>query len=238
MARDYKITWNKNQLRQLNSSVRKYNNAIRRELKKHPLAKTYIPAEVKYKDLKARITNARALKNTVNQLNRITAKDAFVPVFQQDLSVTTKYARREYAIKKSVRERQKSRLRKINKGNPTRAKSVMELEPDKRKIDEISAKAITRFIETQQFWQNMMVSDLAQRYYSNYIDALHSVFGGFSEYEEAIFQIEEKIVELSKKDLDRLFNSINYSPSIKYIYDPIERDAKMNVLKEYWGNIK
>ena len=108
MSREYRISWNENQLRKLNSAVRKYNNALRRAAKADPLAHIYLPQEVSYKELKSSITTARALKNTVNRLTRVTRPKALEPVQQQDGSIVTRYERHEYAVLRSVRERKKS----------------------------------------------------------------------------------------------------------------------------------
>ena len=87
MSREYRISWNHNQLRELNSAVRRYNNAIRRAVRNNPLAEIYLPKEVSYKELKSSITTARALKNTVNRLTRVTRPKALEPVQQKDGSI-------------------------------------------------------------------------------------------------------------------------------------------------------
>ena len=51
MSREYRISWNHNQLRKLNSAVRRYNNAIRRAVRNNPLAEIYLPKEVSYKEV-------------------------------------------------------------------------------------------------------------------------------------------------------------------------------------------
>lgn len=99
MSREYRISWNRNQLRKLNSAVRRYNNALRRAAKADPLAHIYLPQEVSYKELKSSITTARALKNTVNRLTRVTRPKALEPVQQQDGSIVTRY--REARIRRA-----------------------------------------------------------------------------------------------------------------------------------------
>ena len=108
------------------------------------------------------------------------------------------------------------------------------LSPDKRKPADISSKSLKRFLETQEREMNMSSVQKAQRYFSNYTTALRSVFGGFSEYDEHIEFIENKIIHLAKKDFEVLQTAIDGSPDIKFIYDPIARDAKLKRLLEYW----
>lgn len=77
----------------------------------------------------------------------------------------------------------------------------------------------------------------ARRYFSNYTNALRTVFGGFAEYDEAISRIEDAIIELASKDFDALKKAIDESPSIKFIYEPQARDAKMQRVVEYWEGV-
>ena len=104
MSQEYGISWNENQLRKLNSAVRRYNNALRRAAKADPLAHIYLPQEVSYKELKSSITTARALKNTVNRLTRVTRPKALEPVQQKDGSIVIPQAMRAYMGGKEVIE--------------------------------------------------------------------------------------------------------------------------------------
>lgn len=239
MPREYNIKWNENQRKKLNSAVRKYNNAIRKAAKLNPLASEFLPSLVNYKDLKANISNRRALNNTVNRLNRITRPGSLELVRQNDGSIVTKYERHEFSVLKSVRERKKSqRAKKLGIKQPEKGRigslNQAALSPDKRKPADISSKSLKRFLETQEREMNMSSVQKAQRYFSNYTTALRSVFGGFSEYDEHIEFIEDKIIHLAKKDFEVLQTAIDESPDIKFIYDPIARDAKLERLIEYW----
>lgn len=239
MPRESRIRWTESQWRRLDSAVRKYNNAIRRELKKVPNASIYLPEEVSYKELKSSITTARALKNVVNRLNRITREGALTPVRQDDGSIVTKYERHEYAILRSVRERAKSQRAKQLKLKPVAPGSIGSYEqakatPDKRKIKTLSAKSLRRFIETQEREMNLSSMDKLRRYYSNYIDALYSVFGGFSDYDKELAEIVAIIEGKSRTNPASLFDDIDEAPSIRYIYDPILRATKMDLIYEYW----
>lgn len=242
MPREYRISWNDNQLRKLNSAVRKYNNALRRAAKADPLAHIYLPQEVSYKELKSSITTARALKNTVNRLNRVTRPKALEPVQQQDGSIVTRYERHEYAVLRSVRERKKSmRAKAEGVVQPTANAGTLKqaaLSRDARPVSTLGAGAIRRFIETQSRELNMSNEEQVRRYYTNYMKSLWSVFGGFPEHDADIAHIEEMMLTMARDDWKGLVKSIEGSPSIEYIYGPQERGKKMKKILGYWMNVR
>ena len=242
MSREYRISWNENQLRKLNFAVRKYNNALRRAAKADPLAHIYLPQEVSYKELKSSITTARALKNTVNRLNRVTRPKALEPVQQQDGSIVTRYERHEYAVLRSVRERKKSmRAKAEGVVQPTANAGTLKqaaLSRDARPVSTLGAGAIRRFIETQSRELNMSNEEQVRRYYTNYMKSLWSVFGGFPEHDADIAHIEEMMLTMAKDDWKGLVKSIEGSPSIEYIYGPQEREVKMKKILGDWMNVR
>ena len=238
MPREYNIAWTENQRKRLNSAVRRYNNAIRKAAKANPSAAEFLPPEVKYQEVKASITTSRALKNTVNRLNRIKKPRALELVRQQDASIITRYERGEYSILRSVRERAKSmRAKKLGIQQPKGRMGSLEqakLSPDKRPIGSLSSNAIRRFIKNMEREMNMSSRDKARRYYSNYMRAMRNVFGGFEDYDEIIERIEGVILDMAEKDLVQLFRSIDEAPDIEYIYEPQAREDKLKRIYEYW----
>lgn len=242
MSREYNIAWTDNQRKRLNGAVRRYNNAIRKAAKANPLTADLLPSEVSYKELKAKITTRRALNNTVNRLTRATRPDALTFVRQDDGSLVTRYERHEFAVLKSVRERAKSMRAKrmgIEQPKVGRIGTITQasLSPDKRKPSSMPATSLRRFLETQERELNMSSVEKARRYFSNYTSALRTVFGGFAEYDDSISVIEDRIIALASKDFDALKKAIDESPSIKFIYEPQARDAKLRRLVEYWEGV-
>lgn len=240
MPREYNIKWTENQRKKLNSAVRKYNNAIRRAARNNPMMVEagVLPSEVSYNELKAEILTARALKNTVNRLTRITKPDALDLVQQYDGSIVTKYERREYSILRSVRERQKkaelSRAEKEKRHIPSARKAG--LTPDIRPISSLSVTSIKRFIDKQAYWQNEPKHIKVDRYVRNYVKALYSEFGGFPEYDAMIQRVEDIIIAISP-DFDFMKDAMENAPDITYMYDPIERQIKMRRILEYWEGV-
>ena len=240
MPREYNIAWTENQRRRLNSAVRRYNNAIRRAAKANPLAADLLPKEVSYKELKSSIGTRRALNNTVNRLVRATRPDALEFVRQEDGSLVTRYERREFNILKSVRERKKStRAKRLGVEQPKKGRigslAQASLSRDPRKASSLSASSLRRFIKTQERVMNRSSTEAARRYFQNYMAALRTVFGGFADYDEVIELIQDTIMYLAEENPDRMIDAIDTAPSIEYIYDPILRDAKMQVISEYWS---
>lgn len=243
MPREYNISWNAAQRSRLDSATRKYNNALRRAARQYPDNAQFLPAQASYKELKQSITTARALNNTVNRLLRATRPGALDLVQQADKSIITAYERKEFAILRSVRERQKAmRARQLGVQQPKagRAGTLTQasLSPDKRPVAGFSAGALRRFIQTQERKINMSNVEKAQRYFRNYTSALQSVFGGFSEFDPQIEYIEDAIINLAGRDFDALRTAIDEAPGIDYIYEPLEREAKLQKIVDYWNGVE
>ena len=102
----------------------------------------------------------------------------------------------------------------------------------------MGAGAIRRFIETQSRQLNMSNEEQVRRYYTNYMKALWSVFGGFPEHDADIEHIEEIILTMARDDWKALVKAIEDSPSIEYIYGPQEREVMMKKILGYWMNVR
>ena len=111
------------------------------------------------------------------------------------------------------------------------------LSRDTRPVSTLGAGAIRRFIETQSRQLNMSNEEQVRGYYTNYMKALWSVFGGFPEHDADIEHIEETILAMARDDWKALVKAIEDSPSISYIYGPQEREAKMKKILDYWMNV-
>ena len=236
--REYKIKWTESQWRRLAGAVRSYNNAVRKAKAADPNASVYLPSEVDYHSLKAGITTARDLKNTVNRLKRASAPGALEPVRQEGGGIVTKWERKEFAILKSVRERRKAaekrKLKESKRKYALGSYKNARLEPDRRKSSELSEKGLRRFIETQTIELAKSSRERAERYFENYITALDTAFGGFAEYDEAVSRIKEIIRDGIDSGLPDMDEWLENSPALEFVYDPYERAMKMETLTDYW----
>lgn len=243
MSREYRISWNRNQLRKLNSAVRKYNNALRRAAKADPLAHIYLPQEVSYKELKSSITTARALKNTVNRLTRgdeaqgLGAGAAAGRLHRHPL----RDARIRRAEKRAGEEKEhegqgrgsgsaNGGCRKSEAGCPFQGHTPVV------NVGSRGDKAFHRDAIMRQL--NMSNEEQVRRYYTNYMKALWSVFGGFPEHDADIERIEETMLTMAKDYWKALVKAIEDSLASRTSTVPLEREAKMKKILGYWMNVR
>lgn len=234
MPREYDIKWTANQRKRLDSAVRRYNNAVRRA-ERNPLLPQFLPDEVRYKDLKASITNRRALNNTVNRLLRATRKGAFDLLRLESGDIVTRYERREAQILHAVNERRKAgeaRRKGIDTSKPVETLAEAAAHPSKMPQ---TKKGIERFIKNMS--RRLYASDLdrMRRWKANYMKAMDSVFGGFSEFDERVQFLSSAIDSAFENGFAVFEEAMNKAPDIKYIYDPITRKVKMETIFEYWA---
>lgn len=237
MSREYNISWNANQLKRLNSAVRKYNNAIRRAARKDPVAAQFLPKEVKYKDIKSQIRTARELNVKVNSLLRATAPGA-MDFVKQGASFITRYERREFSILKGVRERKKAReLRsRADEFRKMRYMGIEEasLQPDKRSIDSLEPKTMRRFIETQSrlLYEPRFVT--GRKWMRNYKMALDEEFGSFGMFAGQVAQIKEL---MDAVDASMAAEIIRLVPNIEFTYSMLDKDYKLSQILDAWEEV-
>ena len=243
MQAEPKIAWTKSQRARLNSAVRKYNNAIRRAQRAVPANAPFLPAQVSYQDLKASINSARTLNNTVNRLLRVTRPRALELASVGDGGIVTRYEVREFQIAKAVNERRKSLRRKklgIDYGQTLGRMGTIQqnnLAPDTRSARDFSPVGLKRFLQRAEQMMATSNIDKVRLYYKNYITALNTVFGGYSEYDAAIASIAQKIQNMMRDEPDRIldfFESGDEILHIEYIYEPQDRETKLYYLVERW----
>lgn len=109
---------------------------------------------------------------------------------------------------------------------------------DMRPISSFSAQSLRNFIKTAELEINQSSLDKAQKYFRNYMLALYSVFGGFSEYDSGLATIQNKVISLAKHDFEALQDAIEDAPDIDYIYEPQERRLKWLRIVEYWNSVR
>ena len=197
-----------------------------------------MPGEVSYQELKASITNARALKNKVNSLLRATEPGALALVGQDDASIVTRWERREAGILKATRNRMKAleAQKKGVKGTEATIEGAKAAR-DTRPLSSFSAKSLRNFIKIAELEINQSSLDKARAYFQNYMLALYSVYGGFPEYDSGIATIQNKIISLARRDFETLQGAIEAAPSIDFIYEPQERELKWQRVIDYWNSV-
>ena len=193
--------------------------------------------------MKASINSARTLNNTVNLLLRVTRPRALELASVGDGGIVTRYEVREFQIAKAVNERRKSLRRKklgIDYGQTLGRMGTIQqnnLAPDTRSARDLSPVGLKRFLQRVEQMMATSNMDKVRLYYKNYITALNTVFGGYSEYDAAIASIAQKIQNMMRDEPDRLldfFESGDEILHIEYIYEPQDRETKLYYLVERW----
>lgn len=193
--------------------------------------------------MKASINSARTLNNTVNRLLRVTRPRALELTSIGDGGIVTRYEVREFQIAKAVNERRKSLRRKklgIDYGQTLGRMGTIQqnnLAPDTRSARDFSPVGLRRFLQRAEQMMATSSLDKVRLYYKNYITALHTVFGGYSEYDAAIEAIADKIKTMMKDEPDRIldfFESGDEILHVEYIYEPQDRETKLYYLVDRW----
>lgn len=203
----------------------------------------FLPDLVSYSDVKESINSARTLNNTVNRLLRATRKGALNLTSVGDGGISTRYEVREFQIAKAVNERRKSLRRKklgIDYGQTLGRMGTIQqnnLAPDTRSARDFSPVGLRRFLQRAEQMMATSSLDKVRLYYKNYITALDTVFGGYSEYDAAIASIAQKIKAMMKDEPDRIldfFESGDEILHVEYIYEPQDRETKLYYLVDRW----
>lgn len=240
------IKWTASQRKRLDSAARRYNNAIRKAARSNPGNAEFLPELVKYSDLKASINSARTLNNTVNRLLRVTNPRALELARVGEGGITTRYEIREFQIAKAVTERRKSIRRKklgIDYGQTLGRMGTIQqnnLAPDTRTAQNFSGLGLRRYIQRANELMAQTSYDKLQQYYKNYIKGLDTVFGGYSEYDQIIVDIAEKIRNEMTDEPQRIldfFESGDDILMIEYIYSPEAREDKLRYIADRWAEI-
>ena len=193
--------------------------------------------------MKASINSARTLNNTVNRLLRVTRPRALELASVGDGGIVTRYEVSEFQIAKAVNERRKSLRRKklgIDYGQTLGRMGTIQqnnLAPDTRSARDFSPVGLKRFLKRAEHMMATSNIDKVRLYYKNYITALDTVFGWYSECDAAITSIDQKIEAMMRDEPDRLldfFESGDEILHIEYIYEPQDRETKLYYLVERW----
>lgn len=205
-----------------------------------------MPDLVSYSDVKESINSARTLNNTVNRLLRATRKGALNLTSVGDGGISTRYEVREFQIAKAVNERRKSLRRKklgIDYGQTLGRMGTIQqnnLAPDTRTAANFSPVGLRRFIERANALMAQSSYDKLELYYKNYVKGLDTVFGGYSEYDDIISSIADKIKNMIKDEPGRLMNFFESGDellNIEYIYSPEARDDKLRYIRDRWAEL-
>lgn len=176
------IKWSKSQSESLSKAVKRYNDKIRRELKKNPSLQYFLPPKVKVKEIKSQISTPNELRLKVNSLNRI-YKEPIKPVITKGGVLTTNYELNELKIKnRYINKKRKEQLKRIPE-QPEKYGTMGSIEqntlkPRKFNADKINQKAFEKFKElVEKQLRDDYFPERTKRYARNYKKALYATMG-------------------------------------------------------------
>lgn len=247
------IRWTQGQRSRLSSAVRSYNARLRKALKAaNEATKQYLPPLESYKEIKARIVNARQLSVELTRLNRPRkwaekGRNAFEVIkteggitTRQDLEVARVSLRTENV--RRAKARIKAGIQKdgvIEKGH-TGFMAARNISPLHVKAEEL-----------QQWQQRARISRALQsaketlayrtaKYFENYSQALAT--SGIAQSEEAYFEILDimnRIYETAPHEFEDAFWAYQDGLQIDFIYDDLEAiEARADQILNTWRDIE
>lgn len=249
MSRTHSIRWRRSDEQELRRVVKNFNSKLSRIIKKNPEIANYLPERRSYKDLRENITSRQELNRELNSLKRFSQKGSEKIVTSKTGLKTTKWERKEVGIQVAIINRERTHKRKIleseeatSRGqslNMTRREMnsirMNELNKKKFDFDKIKKSDWERFKSTvrKQSHPNFQSeADLHLR--ENYIKGLIEVFGDNDDTNSLI----EQIRAMPLKDFITKFYK-EQEATVDFIYDPIEAERKMKILKDdVWNNTK
>lgn len=249
MSRTHSIRWRRSDEQELRRVVKNFNNKLSRIIKKNPEIAKYLPDRISYKDLRNNITSRQQLNREIASLKRFSVRGAEAIVKSKTGLKTTKWERKEVGIQVAIINRERTRKRKIleseeatSRGqslNMTRREMnsirMNELNKKKFDFDKIKKSDWERFkgtVKKQSHPDFQSEADLHLR--ENYIKGLIEVFGDNDDTNALI----EEINKIPLKDFITKFYK-EQEATVDFIYDPIEAERKMKILKEdVWNNSK
>ena len=247
MSRTHSIRWRHSDEQELRRVVKNFNSKLSRIIKKNPEIANYLPDRISYKDLKDSITSRQELNRELNSLKRFSVRGAEKIVVSKQGLKTTAWERKEVGIQVAIINRERTHKRKIleNEEATSRGKSLNmtrremnsirmnELNKKKFDFDKIKKSDWERFkrtVKKQSHPSFQSEADLHLR--ENYIKGLIEVFGDTDDTKA----LTEQIMKMSLKDFITKFYK-EQEATVDFIYDPIEAERKMKILKEdVWKN--
>lgn len=248
MPRQSNIRWRKADELELKRVVQNYNRKIARIIKKDPTLAEYMPSRATVSNLKKDIVTRADFNRELNSLKRFLVRGAEKVVTSKGGIKTTEWEKKEVGImvatinrKRSVKRKEMGELTATTRGkalNFTRSQMIGarldELKPkiyNFDKIDKYGWESYKRGVKKQVKSSFQSEADLNLR--KNYIVGLKNVFGETSETEALIRDIENMSIE---QFIKKFYSE--QEADIDFIYDPIENQRKLDILKEtVWNEI-
>lgn len=248
MSRPRAIKWRRSDEQELKRVVKNFNAKLSRIMKKDPSIAEYLPPRVSYKELREGILSRQELNRELNSLKRFSQKgsEKIVTAKNTGLKVTA-WEKKEVGIQVAIINRERTRKRKLleeeeatsrgqrlnQKRSQMNSIRMNELNKKVFNFDKIKKSDWDKYRATvkRQSHPNFQ-SEADENLRQNYIKGLKEVFGETDETKQLIEEIEKLPL---KQFITKFYKE--QEATVDFIYDPIEAERKLRILKDdVWKN--
>lgn len=250
MSGKHSINWRRSDEQELRRVVKNFNAKLSRIMKKNPEIAEYLPQRVSYQDLRESITSRKEFNRELHSLQRFSKRgsEKIVTAKNTGLKVTS-WERKEVGIQVAIINRERTRKRKILESEEatSRGQSLKQTRSQMNSIrmNELNKKVFNFDKIKKSDWNKYKAtvkrqshpdfqSEADENLRQNYLKGLLEVFGDTDETNG----LKEQILQLPLKEFITKFYK-EQEATVTFIYDPIEAERKMKILKEdVWNNTK
>lgn len=224
------IRWRKNDIKDLQNYVRKFNAKITRTEKKNPAAKEFLPQRLNVRDLQESITERKDFNNLKRSVDRFMKRGAENITQLANGVTTTKWQKEEWNIQRAtINRRRAAAARKAKEVPSGRMGKIEQFEnaplPELENVEPESWQRYVDRLERQA--KESYVTGRREQYLANWVQGLFSEFG-----EAAAMEILQATEGIDRKKLtDALID--NDALSLGFVYSLVElEDRKERLLAE------
>jgi hypothetical protein len=240
------IKWRKSDEDKLNRAIRRFNSKIEREMKKHPENADILPEKIKKKEVKEQVQYRNDFNKLLKSTERFMKKDATKVIKNKEGVQTTKWEKKEIAIKVATINRERTRERKLAEMIPTTSQGketgLKRGEMGDTRTNELKPKQFDfNKIKSKKEWQ-MFIDSVDKQvsttyklhkmelFKENYIKALKIALPAYAD------EIIEVLKDIPAPTVVNTFYG-EQEASIDFIYDPQEAEVIGEILLQLWQDI-
>ncbi len=224
------IRWRKNDVRELQNYVRKFNAKITRTEKKNPAAKEFLPQRLNVRDLQEGITERKDFNNLKRSVDRFMKKGAENITQLANGVTTTKWQKEEWNIQRATINRRRAESARKAKEAPSGRMGKVEQYANKPlpEPENIKPGDWQRYVERlEKQAKEAYIIGRREQYLANWVQGLFTEFG-----DEAAMEILKATEGIDRKKLiDAIID--NDALSLGFVYSLVElEDRKERLLAE------
>lgn len=229
MSKGNNIKWRKEDRKKISNLVRTFNSKITRTLKAHPELAEFLPEKINVQDLTSSIKTRQDFNRVVKSNQRFMKKGAEAPVMNSQGVKTTKWEKKEVALK--VAQINRARTNERKKADVSTYKGTMgtiennNLLPKTFNFNKMKPKEWEKYIQTvNNQIQSTYYDEKMEKYKLNYLKAIENIFG------DAGGEIIDIVTGIPAEKLMRMYYD-DPVLQIDFVYDPLElQTIKENII--------